>query len=453
MIRRHGIRRHGKGSAACTAQDRGTAHEQGLALVTCLLALTVLSLIGSTAILTASIDLKISRNYKLSEQGFYQGQAGIEEARARLAGTPSTNPNLISDPRATPNPLWSAYILTSNAWSASADPDYSGDYTNYIPTPGFPTATAVSVNSLQNTLPYFVKITHKTEYHVERAGHDPSHPHYLDDDGSTTGSHTTSTPGNVIHYGYYPATAATPVQFTSATPPAATRPVKLITAYARTQTGLKVFEVEVVRRVGPKVVAPLYAKGNITINGSAGFMSGNDHCDEAAPLPPVYMKDPATITGNPDPTYEGTPAAPEQGPLDVDIQAYVDELKSGAMVLTEDQNGEDFGSASNYVTIYSNTANPYNVNGLKIQNGTGYGTLLVDGDLVLGGGFDWNGVILVTGMITFNGGGDQIKILGGIFAHQVVDVSGHVDARYDSCHVTNSFLAQPLKIIRWKERY
>lgn len=427
--------------------------EQGLALVTTLLAVTVLSLIGSTAIMTTSIDLKISRHYKLSEQAFYQGQGGIEEARGRLRGTPATNPNFITDPLATPNPLWSAYLLTSNGWSPSQDPDYSDDYTNYIPTSGSLTATAVSANSLQSALPYFVRITHKTEYLAEQAGHDPSHPHYLDDDGSTTGGHTPGSPGNVIYYGYYPATATNPTQFTSTLSPADTQPVEVITAYVPTQAGLKVLEVEAVRMVGPKIEAPLYGKDDITINGSANVISGNDDCGAAPNNPPVYTKDPATTNADPEPTYEGDPPTPAQGPLDVNIQQYVDQLKSGATVLTEDQNGENFGSSSNYVTMYANTSNPYNVNGLKIQNGTGYGMLLVEGDLVMGGGFNWNGLILVTGGVTFNGGGNAINIQGSLLAEQVVDVNGGINIGYNSCDIKNSLQMKPLKVTRWKERY
>ena len=58
------------------------------------------------------------------------------------------------------------------------------------------------------------------------------------------------------------------------------------------------------------------------------------------------------------------------------------------------------------------------IDGLKIQNGIGYGMLLVEGDLTLGGGFEWNGLILVTGKLEFNGGALGVNINGAVLANQ-----------------------------------
>ena len=67
---------------------------------------------------------------------------------------------------------------------------------------------------------------------------------------------------------------------------------------------------------------------------------------------------------------------------DVDIIAHVNDLKGSAGVtLTADQSGMNYGNASNFVTLYSDTTNPFNVNGLKLSSVTGYGILLIEGDL------------------------------------------------------------------------
>lgn len=68
--------------------------EKGAVLVTGLMFLAVLSLIGSSAYLTTSNELKISRNYRLTKKAFYDAEAGAEFALARLegyleAGTPT----------------------------------------------------------------------------------------------------------------------------------------------------------------------------------------------------------------------------------------------------------------------------------------------------------------------------------------------------------------------------
>jgi hypothetical protein len=71
----------------------------------------------------------------------------------------------------------------------------------------------------------------------------------------------------------------------------------------------------------------------------------------------------------------------------------------------------------------------------------GQGTLLVDGDMELAGGFEWTGLIIVKGAIKINGTGN--KITGAVFA-QGVDVltagavSGNVEIKYSKCAVDNA---------------
>lgn len=219
--------------------------------------------------------------------------------------------------------------------------------------------------------------------------------------------------------------------------------------------------VEVVVKSNPGASSPatIYSKGNVTGNGSSLSINGNDNCGGESPLAPVYTKDPSTTNLNGSPTLNGDPPTPQHGPLNIDIQAYVDELNVGATVLTSDQNNTNFGSSTNYVTLYSDTSNPPNANGLKIQNGTGYGTLLVKGDLTLGGGFTWNGLIVVTGTLTFNGGGgpNAINIKGQVIAgdtsNEPVDINGNVDIKYDSCEKKKALAGSPLEIVSWKHVY
>jgi hypothetical protein len=137
--------------------------------------------------------------------------------------------------------------------------------------------------------------------------------------------------------------------------------------------------------------------------------------------------------------------------MNIDIAGYVTMLKAGATVITTDQNGTNFGSASEYVIVYSDTANPVNAGGLTIQNGTGYGLLLVQGNLVMGGGFVWHGLVLVTGNVTFNGGGGAANIRGAVLGGSFESVNGGVDLGYDSCKIKESFRRRPLRVLRWRE--
>ncbi|MDO9567537.1 MAG: pilus assembly PilX N-terminal domain-containing protein [Candidatus Desulfaltia sp.] len=426
-------------------------NEKGMVLPLGLMFLAIIAILGTTAVIVTTTDLKIGSNYRASEQAFYAAEAGIEEARARLKGS-STAGNYAGDPSSY-DEWWSAYILTSGSWQTSDDPGYDTNYDNYIPTPTSHTNTAITVNSLQTDISYFVKIRHKREHDAEQAGHTTSSPHYYDGDGNT-GTNPASAPGNIVYYGYGdPSQPTTAVQFTTSGA-IEHKPVEIITGYGQSSNSLKTVELEVVKNPGPLVNSALYAKGDVTGNGSALSVDGNDNCGAAPAKPPIYTLTLSTTNTSGSPTFLGNPVTPQQGTDSIDIAAYVNDLKASATeTITADTSGANYGDAGNFVTCYSDTSNPFNVQGLKLSNATGYGTLLVEGDLTLGGGFSWNGLILVTGTLVFNGGGLGINIKGAVLANQTVDINGGIDIKYDSCMVDNSLNNQSLDIIRWKESY
>jgi hypothetical protein len=45
---------------------------------------------------------------------------------------------------------------------------------------------------------------------------------------------------------------------------------------------------------------------------------------------------------------------------------------------------------------------------LRLNNVTGYGILIVKGDLQLAGNINWHGIIIATGIVTSSGGGPKI---------------------------------------------
>ena len=417
---------------------RHPINERGSILIVVIVLVAVLALVGTITVMTVNTDIKISGNYKASVRAFSAAEAGVEEARALLRG-PSSSSIYIGDTSSPPNELWSVYVGTSSSWQTSDDPDYDPDYTN------------TGVNSLQSEISYWVKVRHKREYDAEQDGHGISTPHYHDNDGSTA-THTINSPGNIIYYGYgEPSLPATAVQFSTSTT-TIYHPVEIITAYGSSGGSLKTNKIECVRNVGPPVVSPMYSRGDVDINGTSASINGTDNCEADAPRPPIYLLNTATLTEHPAPTYNGNPPSPQSGPVDIDIPEYVNTLKSEATItITSDQNGTTYGNTSNYVTCYSDTSNPYNVQGLKLQNITGYGLLLIDGDLTLGGGFVWHGLILVNGILTLSGGGSGINILGSIMANQTVDVNGGLVLSYDSCTIDNAMDTQSLNVINWEE--
>ncbi|MDO8723937.1 MAG: pilus assembly PilX N-terminal domain-containing protein, partial [Syntrophales bacterium] len=63
----------------------GFSDEKGMVLVVGLLLIVVLMLLGTTAVMTSTTDMKISANYKTSNQAFYIAEAGIQEALFRIS--------------------------------------------------------------------------------------------------------------------------------------------------------------------------------------------------------------------------------------------------------------------------------------------------------------------------------------------------------------------------------
>jgi hypothetical protein len=426
----------------------GKSSQRGNVLVTVILMMAVLIGLGTTAVVQTSTDMNISTNYRLGEEAFYAAEAAAEEARARLRGA-VTDPNYAGDPATSLDTWWSAYILTGTQ-QPTDDPDYSSLYRNYVPTTSSHTNTAIVTNSIQSTIPYMVKIRHKLEHDAEQRGHTTSTPMYYDGDGNT-GTNPSTAPGNIIYYGYgNPSQPTTAVQFTTAGG-SAFKPVNIITAYGIVGNSIKTVEVEVTRPPGPPIKAAIYAKGDVTGNGTALTVDGTDNCGVAPDLDTVYTLDPSITNLSGFPTMNPTP--PAQGTDNIDIIGTVESMKSGAnVIITADEDGTTYGSATNYVTCYSDTSNPYNNQGLKLTNVTGHGTLLVKGDLKLSGGFTWNGLILVTGTLTFNGGGPiGINIQGAVLANQTVDLNGGVTVAYDSCSVDDALSSQAVTKLSWRE--
>jgi hypothetical protein len=382
--------------------------EKGIVLVTGLIFLVILGLLSATAVLTTTTDLQIQGNHKTGEQAFCAAEAGIEEARTRLGGSAAA---WIGDPATNPDPQWSAYIQTNAS--------------------------------------YWVKLRHKREYDAEQTGHTTSSPHYLDGDGHT-GTHSKNTPGSIVYYGYGdPDDFTRAVQFTT-TGVTSYGPVEIIRGYGRSGTAFKVVEIEVVYDPGPPIMAALYAGDEVKLQGSSMSIDGNDDCNQSVAVrPPVHAP---TISPNSNPDL--IPSPPVDGPdaIYLDIQTFVQMYRGMAdEILTYDQNNENFGSESNYVTVYSNPSDPPNLDGLSISSGTSYGLLLVEGDLTMGGGFRWNGLVLATGTITLNGGGGSKNIMGAIMGQQIVNINGNVNITHSSCEIRNALKNQPLQVISWRD--
>lgn len=421
-------------------------NDQGSVLVVCLCMIFLMSIFGMIALNATNGELKAAGSQKASLQAFFAAESGLAEAMRRLKLNPSSA-DYMGDPATLLAPDWSAYILTSDSWAPADEPSYDGSLANYVPTGSDLTSTTIQANSKQSDMAYVVRVRHKREYDAERAGHTTAYPHYFDDDGSLAAA-SNAARGNIVYYGYGDAARATQaLQFTSssATPH---YPVEIITTLGISGENVKVTEAEVVRNPGVAVVGAIYSEGDLTGNGNAATISGVDHCGSAADLPAIYTLDPAvsSISG------ASVVGVIDSGPDDLDLGSYLDILKESASpltTLTADVNGATYGSSGGFVTVYSETSG--NVGGLKMSNVDGYGTLIVEGDLTMAGGFTWAGLVVVTGTVTFNGGGTGVNITGAVMSGDAVSLNGGLEIYYDSCAVGESLSSLGYEIINWRQ--
>jgi Tfp pilus assembly protein PilX len=363
-------------------------NEKGIVLIAVLCLIATLVLVGTTAYIVSSTDVKIGGNFRTNQTALQVAMAGAEKAREalRAANASSTNKTNFSEEL----------------------------------------AARVGANGVLNPYPTTVDDSPIATSSTLVSGY--TYNAYLTNDSSDGATSTTDTNGKVI-----------------------------ITSVATGPNNAKaVVQIVVKLYTGVSSPATIYSKGDVTGNGSSLTISGNDECGVEFALAPVYTKSPAVTDLNGSPTLTGSPSTPQTGTLDLGIQAMIDSLKSSAAyTLTEDTQNENYGTSTSYKTVYSNTNNPPNVNGLKLNNVTGYGLLLVDGDLVLGGGFTWYGPILVTGSVTLNGGGSDINIHGQILSGTStltdVTVNGGNVINYNSCEIKKAFSTQPLGVVNWKQ--
>ena len=368
---------------------KGVAGEKGFMLVAALTLMTALTLIGTTAYLLSSTDIKVGANFRNSQQVLQVAMAGGERARELLRQENRSSGDLTTFSDELSNSARKGQNNTLDGYTASTDD------------------TAIASGTIGG-------ITYSA---------------YLSNDSADGVTSETDSNKKVM-----------------------------ITTVATKNSGNAKAVVQTVVQLYTGVTSPatVYSKGDVTGNGSSLTIQGNDECGVETALAPIYTKSPAITNLNGSPTLSGSPSTPQTGSLDLGIAEMISSLKgSAAYNLTADTNNTTYGSSSSYKTVYSNTSNPPNVNGLKLNNVTGYGILLIDGDLELGGGFTWYGPILVTGSVTLNGGGSGInvhgQILSGTSTLTDVTINGGNVIQYNSCELKKAFATQPLTVLNWKQ--
>jgi Tfp pilus assembly protein PilX len=372
----------------------GTLRNQnGFILIAALTLLAGLILVGATAFLVASTNVKVGGNFRTNQTALQVAMAGAEKARETLRASNAASSNRTNFSEELVARVGTNGVL--NGYTSSTDDSPLASSSTLV--------TGYTFNA------------------------------YLTNDSTSpdTANSTTDSNSKVV-----------------------------ISSVATGPNNAKAIVTTTVQLYSIPSPATIYSKDNITVNGNSIVISGNDNstCGATA-LAPIYTMDPATTTTHGNPTFTGSPPTAQHGPLNLDLDSYVNLLRAGAnYTLTDDVTNATYGSSSNFVTVYADAIGTQADDALKLNNVTGYGILLVKGDLELAGNITWNGLIIATGRITTTGGGkDSKNILGQIYAgkNDIGDsaVTGSVTVGYHSCNLKNALASQPLKVVNWKQNF
>ena len=419
-------------------------NSKGSALIAALLLVAVSGIMGATILFATSTNLQISGNYRRAIQSLYAAEAGLAETQRRLSGFPVSNSVFLGDLAAPYQPNWSAYVFSHAGWKPGHDLSYSALLTNYVPLPGNGTNTLAMPNSVQSDMAYWTKVHHKTEYDAEQAGHRLAIPHYLDGDGVTT-LHSMSNRGQLIQLGYPLATSVKPEQFTSSLP-TLYAPVEVITSHGQVEGADSILQADVIHPAGPPVWAPIYVGNEVVLSGGMIGIQGIDTCG-LLPVgrPPISLAPSATLVGTA--SFTGNPSTPQISPGSLDLDQQIKDLKKGSTKVTGDLIGVNLGTATSPALHFAEPPGGT----LIVSQVTGYGILLVKGNVQIAAPFQWEGLIVVSGQTTFTGGLGSSILNGVLYADEVQVLNNDVSITLDTCPIAATLRTLPVQVLTWRQ--
>jgi hypothetical protein len=458
-------------------KKRGTAQpanrldrQSGMALLLALLIILSLTAFSLSLVLFTQSEIRLSNTIAAQSQAYYAAVAGLEEARGRL------NPFA-------PDTIWPQlqqinqvnqvlYLLNSSSQDPVQPTNPSSPYYDYEYGQEFPGGFGVarmltSVASDQPgagtpyVIPYkWVRITLKTEY----------------------ASKTDVNQDGILN-------SSIPINWDGAHQDLATNmpsgiPVYMVTALAVEPNGIRKMEQTEIVGTPPLIPAGgVGTAGSATLTGTSesgegsGWpnltLSGMDACG-ARDLPGIAAGSTITtsglmnIQGNP-PEQPSSSFLPSQSAANI-IQGlfpqavpilYADRAHvtlasgGGSLVGTNVVLGQlpGFSNPGQPAVVYADQS-------LAISGttSTGYGILLVNGNLSITGGFRYSGVIVVNGTVTLAlNSTASMRIRGSLISSGNLSIDSsagppnHLRITYDSCAVADSFQSLPLTVRSFKE--
>ncbi len=400
-------------------------NEKGFVLPVGFIFLVILALLGTTAVIVTTTDIKIGTNYKSNVKALYVAEAGIEEARERLRG--NTTYPIIDDVHSS-QAQWTTYIGSD---IKVTNRGYDVNNSMHIKTP-----------SIQSDLDYTVTIRHQTD-----------------------------TAGNVLYYGDIDGDGVYERNTTSG------ENIYIATSYGASGDSVKSVEVEMIKIPPTTVPAALYVGAPTTIQGSSTNIIGTDSCGGADKPGIVTSQSEGSIilNGNPSITGEGdTEHSITYNVTNMNIASIISNYKDSAnfaytvssathTASTTPGPGDNWGTPSPGATQEDPSSCGcsnivyYDTGGTDVQlsgGASGCGILLIEGDFIAHGDFSWYGIIIASGSITFAGGGNK-NVTGAVLAGGSADadiIGGNSNIVYCSSAITDQTESQPLVINSWIEK-
>jgi hypothetical protein len=255
--------------------------------------------------------------------------------------------------------------------------------------------------------------------------------------------------GNLVFYGFASGNGLTPTLFTSAYPTPYS-PIDIIISQGEAEGAISLIQAEVAHPTGPPLLAPVYANSQVVFVGGSATVQGYDACGLLPEgRPPVRLGPAGSLVGTP--TMTGNPPTARVGMESLDLLKVLDGLKRGAQVIDGDLVNLSLGAEQNPALLYAEPLERGVSSDLAIQNIMGFGVLLVRGNVRISAPFYWEGLVVVSGQATFDGGLGTSAIHGALYADQVQMLSGDVAITLDTCPIATTLRVLPVAILNWKQ--
>ena len=456
-------------------------NERGLALVTSILALMVLTGLAVGLVYMTSAETLINDNYRSSQQAYDAALAGLQNVRERmtpaaagshailaslptaLAGSGANTILYVTNPQA-------SETINSTAISTTSSYYYDKEICSELISQGLTTAatcaplgnsnTVAEDPATLNALNYkWVRVTLKTDA--------SGYPYYTN---NTSSSSTSVKQTQVCWDGTQQVLLGGAVAACSNNPSSVYTPVYQLTSMSLTPTNsTRMVQMEVALDPPLNTRGAVDSQDHVTLNGKLD-VNGYDYCQcncvtdskgittctnrttgalctAANSNYAIYASNTVDNPNSSETFLSGqTPPVVQNQPWPYDLQALVSQYSSapGTVFATSspyswsctgtppscgNHANANFGVPPTFPpSPPSNPSGPSNMasqttyvpGDLQITaNATGNGILIINGNLDIHGGLDFYGLIIVTGVVSFTGGGsNKVNIYGGIIAGQ-----------------------------------